>query len=242
MQLPVYVVNLDRRPDRWAAISTNLDRIGVEAERLSAIDADRAMLPASHGLNAAQAACMESQLCAMQELLWTNHPAALILEDDAELAPPVRGLLSGLDWWPRGARVVKLNASSGKRYLLGRVAGATPCGRELRPIAWASAVACAYMIDRRGADSVLDGAPVAGMTADSLLFHMIGSPVARRLRPVQVVPALAKVRANMGSDIPFEFSPRTTGPGMRFLLKTGVWARRATGEVRRISVPCRTGG
>ena len=241
MQLPVFVINLDHRTDRWAAISANLKQIGVEAERLPAITPDRTMMPITGGLNPSQAACLESHLCALQELLWTEHPAALILEDDAELAPSVRGLLAGTDWWPRAARIVKLNATLSKRTLLGRTVGSTPCARALRPIVWASAAACAYMIDRRGADLVLEGAPVTGMTADSVLFHMIGSPIARRLRPVQVVPALATVRADMGSDIPFETSPRATGPGLRFVLKAGVWVRHATGEVRRISVPYQTG-
>lgn len=34
-QLPAFVINLDRRPDRLAAIMENLDRIGVEATRIS---------------------------------------------------------------------------------------------------------------------------------------------------------------------------------------------------------------
>ena len=37
--IPAYVINLDRRPDRWKAISANLDRIGVKAERIPAVDA-----------------------------------------------------------------------------------------------------------------------------------------------------------------------------------------------------------
>ena len=36
--IPAYVINLDRRPDRWATISENLERIGVTAERI-AVDA-----------------------------------------------------------------------------------------------------------------------------------------------------------------------------------------------------------
>ena len=39
MTLPVFVINLDRRPDRWAAMSTQLDRLGIGAVRIPAVDA-----------------------------------------------------------------------------------------------------------------------------------------------------------------------------------------------------------
>lgn len=37
----VLVLNLDRRPDRWAAVSASLDRAGIVAQRFSAIDGTR---------------------------------------------------------------------------------------------------------------------------------------------------------------------------------------------------------
>ena len=38
MALPVYVINLDRRPDRLEAITADLDRAGLAFERIKAID------------------------------------------------------------------------------------------------------------------------------------------------------------------------------------------------------------
>ena len=40
MMLPVFVINLDRRPDRWKAMSAQLDRLGIPAERIPAVDAE----------------------------------------------------------------------------------------------------------------------------------------------------------------------------------------------------------
>ena len=39
MRLPIYVINLDRRPDRLRAITDDLGRMGLEAERVPAVDA-----------------------------------------------------------------------------------------------------------------------------------------------------------------------------------------------------------
>lgn len=36
--VPAFVINLDRRPGRWRAISENLDRIGEPARRVSPIN------------------------------------------------------------------------------------------------------------------------------------------------------------------------------------------------------------
>ena len=36
--LPIYVINLDRSPERWAAMQAQLARHGLEATRISAVD------------------------------------------------------------------------------------------------------------------------------------------------------------------------------------------------------------
>ena len=233
--LPVFVINLDRRPDRWAAISSNLSALGIVSERIRATDADQVMGAIPDDLSLSQAACRESHFAALDAFLQTDAPAALILEDDAELAPRVCDLPISADWWPGASRVVKLGGCD-KPALLGRPVGRTPCGSEIRHIAWASAVACAYMIDCEGAEIAIDEAPRVGMTVDSFLFDVIGSPAARRLKPAHVVPAMVRVRPGQGSDICRDFSPRTTGPMMQAVFKIGVGLRRMTGQVRRVPV------
>ena len=240
--LPVFVINLDRRPDRWEAISENLQLIGVPAQRLSAVDgacAVGSVRSVFDNLNPAQAACRESHLLAITEILSTHYPAALILEDDAVLAPDTLGMVETVDWWPANTHVVKLDATNPRKLrLLGQSVGLTPSGRMLRPIAWASAIACAYMIDREGAEIVLGNSHrYAGLPADSLLFHMIDSPVARALCPVQVMPGLVCVREGMGSDINSEVTtPRTTNSMMRMLLRLRVLALRMIGRVQKVTV------
>lgn len=42
-QIPIYVINLDRRPDRLAGISEQLATLGLEFERIAALDGKSSM-------------------------------------------------------------------------------------------------------------------------------------------------------------------------------------------------------
>ena len=99
--LPVYVINLDERTDRWEAILDNLKQLGVVGERISAIDAKRLEgTSASWSIDRGAVACAFSHGKALRRFLESNGPAALVLEDDAELAPDTTALLHDRDWWP----------------------------------------------------------------------------------------------------------------------------------------------
>ncbi len=121
MQIPAFVINLDSRPDRWAAMSKQLARLGIEAQRIPAVDARLLAAqeesagetngnPPFWRINLGAAAGMLGHSRAMIDLLGSNAPAALILEDDAELAPDTPRLLDSVDWWPAGAHVVRLES------------------------------------------------------------------------------------------------------------------------------------
>lgn len=137
MQALAFVINLDRCRERWELITENLDRIGLEATRISAID--KALLqdhPATRRLGVGQVACLQSHCKAMTAFLDTDATAALILEDDAEVGDAVPGLIRDIEWWPEGHGLVKLDSTDhhGVRIWLGRPIGCTPDGRSLRPI------------------------------------------------------------------------------------------------------------
>jgi len=74
MSLPVFVINLDRRPDRWQAISANLDRIGLHATRIDAIDG-LALTddPALRLMGPGHVGCARSHYKAYSELLTARH-------------------------------------------------------------------------------------------------------------------------------------------------------------------------
>ncbi len=202
MALPVFVINLDRRPERWAAISEDLDRIGVTAERISAIDGQRAKTPRPPArgtmllpqITPHEIACTESHCKAMTAFLATPHPAALILEDDAALAPDIPSLLVSTAWWPEGVDLIRLTARGGCE-LIGPRCGETPGGRPLHRLAGVHWGADGYLIGRQAAQAVLDTPLRERAPIDYILFDLRGSRIARRLKPAQTVPGPVGVRA-----------------------------------------------
>lgn len=249
--LPVFVINLDRRRDRWEAISTNLDRIGIEAERIPAVDArdladDVRRSRAFGRINPGSAANMMGHGMAMRRLLESDAPAALILEDDAELGSDTAMLLRSVDWWPDGAKILRLEDAPRRPRFLGFPAGKTPDGRELRRVARWLPGSCAYLVNRDGARILLQASVNPQLTIDRTLFDLRYSETAHQLRPYQVVPPMARQRG-AGSDIQswrrqWRLSHRPRSPKQltaALLRKLGILALAATGRVRRVEVKFR---
>lgn len=191
MPLPVYVVNLDRRPDRWAFMSAQLDRLGIAATRIPAIDKETLTGDREPSrLGSGHIACAQSHYRAMQALVASHAPAALILEDDAQVSPAILSCLQSSDWWPAAHGLIQLVGDRGRGLrLLGKPVGTTPGGATLRPIMRREVIGCGYLIDDEAARAVLAVAPAVPMLLDHLLFDCRYSDLARRLRPLQMVPA-----------------------------------------------------
>lgn len=110
-RIGVYVINLDRSPERWQTISTHARRCGITLIRVSACDAScistedyigvdrraflrhgaRHLLPGEYG-------CYRSHLACLSAFLESSFDAAVIMEDDVlpcrDLTDRVRALLS----------------------------------------------------------------------------------------------------------------------------------------------------
>ena len=202
--LPIFVINLDRRPDRLETISGDLDRLGLSFERVPAIDA-RQLPPEDRAdrnplFRAGSKACMLSHGEALRRFLATESDAAMILEDDAELAPDLPTLCGPADWWPEGTGLIKLERPNRLKDLQGPRCGQTPGGRELRRIVRWNAGSAGYLIDRDAAAIILAAFGEADMSTDRVLFDPRISKAARRVRPVQVDPAPVRQRPSE-SDI-----------------------------------------
>lgn len=219
MPLPVYVINLDRRPDRWEQISSNLERVGVEAERVPAVDAE---LPVHkeqweayvsrnksvHSMDLGAVACALSHAKSLERFLDSIHPAALILEDDVEISTDTASLLHSTNWWPKGAMVIRLEAGGGGSFStkwqdyspLWGVSGRTPSGRELRRLERRSCGSGAYLINLEGAEIVLNTLKHPNMPMDHILFDLRHSKTARKLHTIQVIPSMARQRDPVGDS------------------------------------------
>lgn len=246
MTIPTFVINLDRRPERWAAISANLDGLGIAYERVSAVDGalldDRDRWPK---VTAAEQGCTLSHLEAIRRFSETSAPSALILEDDVEVASDLPRLLDSFDWWPGGARVVKID-TSGLREFVGPRFGKMDNGRSLHRVVYTHIGCGGYFIGPEAAKIML-AAPyeTSIMPIDNAMFDMRISGTAKRLRSVRVIPAMVRHRREQfGSDIELSRNARRFRPysrGRLFLKKfpskiVGLYMRQ-TGQLRRSVVP-----
>lgn len=208
----IFVINLDRRTDRLESITRNLDRLGLAAVRVAATDA-RIVTDAELGtrvrldgqvlrIGRGSESNILSHCRAMEMFLATSTRAALVLEDDAELASDLPHFLDSLDWWPESTGLVKLEAYGRTYAVLDRQCSPAYRGRQLRPIALRSGGSAGYMIDRDAAQTVLSLCRDIPLSIDNVLFDLRVSGIARKLRPVQLLPGLVRQRvAEFESDV-----------------------------------------
>ena len=220
--IPVYVINLNRRPDRRAAIGQHLEALGIDWQRVEAVDGtavDAGILDevcARTGPNGPMGnptrACTASHLRAWEEFLQGTAGFALVLEDNVRLASDAAACLCSDAWIPESVDLIKLekfNPARSSRLLLGRKIAAVPGEggqgetRELREMFSRHTGAGAYIISRRAAKMALKHRGGIDVPIDHFLFNETVSPLLRDLRPFIVRPSMAwQRREDHGSDIP----------------------------------------
>ena len=165
----VFVINLNRRPDRLAEITAELSPLGIKFERIEAIDAKD--FESSHQyqgllswifngfcyMSPGIMACNLSHQKAWQKIVDRKLPAALVLEDDAEVAD-FDPRIFAVDLDEAGLDLLRIEALDYERHLkagtlldrekplIGRKTY-HPVGREYG--------ACAYVVSYAGAKKLL---------------------------------------------------------------------------------------
>lgn len=196
-QLPIFYINLDGRPDRREFMEDQFTRLGIAAERISAVTiADvPPKLIAHHEdpgilwpVSAGDLACGLSHQLIWQRMVEESVPAALILEDDALLDSSVTAFLASHLPDRLGFDLLKLETRR-NRVLLG--ASATPLGTaELRELQSSQMGSAAYIITRAAAQASLSDPLVNAMSVDRFLFGKGGMHLLRS-RILQAVPTPA---------------------------------------------------
>ena len=155
------VINLDRCPERLADIGNRLRALGLDFERVVAVDAQqlddqsRAQLDAEayrrkHGKEPiwGELGCYLSHVRAMQQLLGSQHEYALILEDDVGFTDVFKGALAGLLACPQAWDMVKLSGSHSGTPVAVRALGN---GSQLAVMLSRCTTSSAYLVNRRAA-------------------------------------------------------------------------------------------
>jgi glycosyl transferase family 25 len=149
---PVYLINLDRSPDRLAFMQAQFVRLGMAFERIPAVDgrgvaADRHNWRHHAPLRDGEVGCYLSHIKALEAFLASGAACGVILEDDAVLSDALPGILAGLqngsDW-----DLVKLYAT--------HVSGVWP-RRGLVRVAFRHGASAAYVVNRHAAARLLSG-------------------------------------------------------------------------------------
>ena len=223
MTIPVYVINLDRRPDRMAKMREQLDRMkGVGWHRIAAVDAKSVSRKGPY-LDEGSVACQMSHMKAMRSFLDTHHEHAVILEDDVELSSDFPRFLESTGWIPDGVGLIKLDSIG--VWALSKFCGCSPDGRVLQKMEGLGWNLAGYMLNRQVAQLVLDAPEHRFFAVDCVIYNQILSPTATRLNPVALIPALVKF-SQLSSESDIEPTRDESSLKLRYAKKLFRWRFR----------------
>ncbi len=191
--IPIFVINLDRAPERWTFVRQQFQDTGLgdRVRRFSAVDAkaDGFQAPgyAPHSwrdrweLETSEQAVFESHLAIWRKVAAEYPQGAVICEDDILVSGEFRNVIKILDGVLDG--IVKLDGfSARRRYGAVREMG----GLIVRPILEAVPSGACYALAQGAAIALIEAAERYCETLDDFVF----SP-ARNGNAVQLFPAVA---------------------------------------------------
>ncbi|MBF9043189.1 hypothetical protein HKCCE4037_07620 [Rhodobacterales bacterium HKCCE4037] len=203
--IPIFLINLDRRPDRLAVMSDQLGSLGLPWVRISAYDmesiddgilGERVALSGHRiPMGRGSQCCALTNLAIYQRIVDEETPAALILQDDVALSADLVPYATSIDWLPDGVHVVqfeKYGKPSSKRLLGPEFKDATLADRTLHRLYSRTAGAACYLITLDGAKTIINHRGLIDMPIDHFLFSPNVSPVFNDLHVAVVRPAMAR--------------------------------------------------
>jgi glycosyl transferase family 25 len=221
----VYLINLERRKDRLAAMETQASALGLGLDRVPALDAGTADFGTVNRwfaiggplgeIPAGDKACLLSHRAAWERFVAGGEDHAVFLEDDVRLSKAAAPMLMSDGWIPAGVQVIKLEhyGPPGQRVLLADIhavsmapprQAATALGEDFQIGRMLSrhTGGAAYILSR-GAAQLLLAEQRFDLPVDHLLFNPNNSKLFARLKPWQLFPAIARQQEFVGekSDI-----------------------------------------
>lgn len=202
--IPIYLINLDRSLDRLAAMTAQLSKLGLQFERISAIDG-RALQPnvidalretvaGWKPLALGEVGCFLSHRACWRRILDGAHDFGCILEDDIVLSPRLPRFTDGNQWIPADAEIVKLE-TSGVRIWLDRKSLSLGNGFSLQRLRSAHYRTGGYIVSRRTAERLLELTQRISVPVDLLLFDPAYG-TAQSITTYQLSPSLCAQTTN----------------------------------------------
>lgn len=164
-RLAIYLINMDRAPERLQAMQDKLGALGLGFHRIAGVDGRALDFPIpefsewgyrlQHGRrrSPAEIGCYLSHIRATQAFMASDADLALILEDDASFAPDLLETLDLAALNRRQWNILRLTTvNRGRKYRILDLGN----GRHLAVALTREKGAGAYVVDRRAADWFVD--------------------------------------------------------------------------------------
>lgn len=212
--MKTYVINLDQDTARLAFLTASFNKLGIEFERVSAVDGrkfsdeafqDFVRLRPRHRQKSehknwlrGQMGCFLSHYHAWQKIAAGDERFGTVFEDDLHVSDELQKILADDSWIPDDVDLIRLDTST-NRVRLSSTPDLTHLGRTVYGVKSTSWCTGGYIIHRRTAQALIDLEPSAHEPSDVLLYNFEHSSVAKNFRILQFQPALCTQDKHLAS-------------------------------------------
>jgi glycosyl transferase family 25 len=190
--MKVFLINLDRNPERLVHMGAVLQKAAIPFERIAAVDgrllSQRDLAKAGANLSAGEVGCVLSHRIAWRQIAEASDPYGVVLEDDFHASPVMGEFCCSTAWIPADADIVTLEAGR-KPVALARQPAASHVNRRIRRMLSTHSGAAAYVVSRAAAQILLDRSEHPMGAPDAIAFDP-PRPGGAPLTVYQVEPAL----------------------------------------------------
>jgi len=196
--MKAYFINLDRSPDRLAYMTKTLDELGLDYERVAAVDG-RALseeeiaavyqhAPGTQFLDPGSIACSLSHRKVWERIVAADDDYALVLEDDVIFGENAGAILADTGWIPGGTELLRLETFR-RHTVHGREPVATVGDRAIYRLHHIHNGTGAYIVSKAAAARLLKHMTRFSYAVDYVLFDP-HCPEFCRMDILQMVPAV----------------------------------------------------
>jgi glycosyl transferase, family 25 len=211
--MKLYVINLDRAPERMARIRGLLQGMGVPFIRVPAVDGRELTLPAgSVPLDVWELSPGELALIKSHQKCWdlfdrTGDPYCMILEDDVHFGSGFGEFVTGTSGFPPEADLIKIEATHFKIWLDRHDARPAAGSRKLIRLASPHMGTAGYVLSRSGLPKIRAlAAKFNQHPIDVVLF----GPPAKKLTIYQLTPSIV-IQDNALSKTDLQHTKKSIG-------------------------------
>lgn len=218
--MKTYLINLDRNPERLTRMHDILSALGVEYERVAAVDGRNSSAVDSlntRRLSPAEKGCLLSHREAWRRIADGDEPYAAVLEDDLLISSAFAKFAKSSSWIPADADLIKLE-TTGRSVALSETQPLSDSEHSVAHMNSAHLGAAGYIISSAAAERLLRSPIARDWPADDILFD---PRLARRipLLTYQLLPAVCRQapRTEVASVIRDDRSRYHRKPSVAFL-------------------------